>query len=336
MIERSYSVGDVCRIRVECDSCWIIQSIDINFRQDSPAIPHSELRVNIAKGDVPETTDVATCGQPFHSIGGQWKVMVSNSSLRFFSCKYWTIDVSYDAKQVSAVYSPILDAEQLSGFKNALRHAMIIALPHLKLFGIHCSCVAFDTRAILICGGEGSGKSSLSFGLAGLGLDFISDDRVFVQVCGDTLVVHPSFDNPSCRRSTTELIPEIRHLRTEFPQEIGQESWKVYFDAAKVFSNLGPKGMLTPGLVVLSELVGGSSITIEKVSSIDAVSTFVRENINQAYPAEIRRDLFLVLKKLGSQVGCWHTKIGTDKKGSLQEACAAIRDLAADPDTLRA
>ncbi|MEL7116708.1 MAG: HPr kinase/phosphatase C-terminal domain-containing protein [Pseudomonadota bacterium] len=43
---------------------------------------------------------------------------------------------------------------------------------------LHASCVAFDGRAVLICGASGSGKSSLALQLMAYGAQLVADDRV--------------------------------------------------------------------------------------------------------------------------------------------------------------
>lgn len=44
---------------------------------------------------------------------------------------------------------------------------------------IHASCVARESRGLLLCGPPGAGKSSLAFSCAQAGFDFVSDDVVY-------------------------------------------------------------------------------------------------------------------------------------------------------------
>ncbi|MEO1422553.1 MAG: serine kinase [Pseudomonadota bacterium] len=47
---------------------------------------------------------------------------------------------------------------------------------------LHASCVAFDSRAVLILGASGAGKSSLILSLIALGGTLVADDRVELTV----------------------------------------------------------------------------------------------------------------------------------------------------------
>ncbi len=52
---------------------------------------------------------------------------------------------------------------------------------------IHATCVSFDTKAILILGASGSGKSSLALQLISLGAVLVSDDRTILTLHENTL-----------------------------------------------------------------------------------------------------------------------------------------------------
>lgn len=46
---------------------------------------------------------------------------------------------------------------------------------------LHASCVAYDTRAVLIKGRSGSGKSSLALQLMAYGARLVADDQVLIR-----------------------------------------------------------------------------------------------------------------------------------------------------------
>lgn len=52
---------------------------------------------------------------------------------------------------------------------------------------LHASCVTVESRAALILGGSGCGKSGLSLQLMALGAALVSDDRTMVKVLDDLL-----------------------------------------------------------------------------------------------------------------------------------------------------
>ncbi len=56
---------------------------------------------------------------------------------------------------------------------------------------MHATCVAFDTRSVLILGDSGSGKSSLALGLIALGATLVSDDSVDLSLADDAIITSP-------------------------------------------------------------------------------------------------------------------------------------------------
>ena len=51
----------------------------------------------------------------------------------------------------------------------------------VNMLRLHASCVAVGTRAVLICGAAGSGKSALALALLAYGAALVSDDRTVVR-----------------------------------------------------------------------------------------------------------------------------------------------------------
>lgn len=53
---------------------------------------------------------------------------------------------------------------------------------------IHASCVAFQSRGLLILGASGTGKSGLALQMIGLGAQLVADDRVHLSCVDNRLV----------------------------------------------------------------------------------------------------------------------------------------------------
>ena len=51
----------------------------------------------------------------------------------------------------------------------------------VNMLRLHASCVAVGTRAVLICGAAGSGKSALALALLAYGAALVADDRTVVR-----------------------------------------------------------------------------------------------------------------------------------------------------------
>ena len=63
--------------------------------------------------------------------------------------------------------------------------------PRLSAETIHASTVAVDSRAVLITGPSGSGKSDLTLRLLDRGFSLVSDDQTIVRRDGERLLATP-------------------------------------------------------------------------------------------------------------------------------------------------
>lgn len=65
--------------------------------------------------------------------------------------------------------------------------AQSLLMHHHQLLPIHASCVVQDGAAVLIAGASGQGKSTLALSCVQQGLQFLSDDVVFLDCASDPL-----------------------------------------------------------------------------------------------------------------------------------------------------
>lgn len=79
-------------------------------------------------------------------------------------------------------------------------------------YNLHAGCVAKGSRCALIAGPSGSGKSTLVLGLAQRGLDFVSDDMVFLSVNRAGVEVHGFADAIGITRDTAARFDELSDL----------------------------------------------------------------------------------------------------------------------------
>jgi len=84
------------------------------------------------------------------------------------------------------------------------------ALKRHARFALHAACLSRDGRAVLIAGASGAGKTTLALALALAGLDFLSDDLVFLQPRGNGPVRVLGFaDAVGITTETQRLLPEL-------------------------------------------------------------------------------------------------------------------------------
>ncbi|HEX2723082.1 MAG TPA: hypothetical protein VHM24_09190 [Gemmatimonadaceae bacterium] len=120
------------------------------------------------------------------------------------------------------------------------------------LFWLHSGVVTRGSRALLIVGPSGQGKSSLSIFLCRAGWRYLSDELAPIQINGGTVLPYP--------RSPVRRIPPGRYLATDEMGAVETETWPVpagmIGTEAAIGSILFPEfapggetivGVLTPG-----------------------------------------------------------------------------------------
>jgi hypothetical protein len=90
---------------------------------------------------------------------------------------------------------------------------LMIDAPHLT--PVHASCVALNSRAVLLCGDAGAGKTSLAYACARQGWTYLSDDAThIVRGRADRRVVGRPF-RIRFRESARLLFPELNQFTPE-------------------------------------------------------------------------------------------------------------------------
>ncbi len=96
-----------------------------------------------------------------------------------------------------------------------LEPAGYMMIDALHLSPVHASCVAWNGRAVLLCGDAGAGKTSLAYACARRGWTYLSDDAThIVRGRADHAVVGRPF-RIRFRESATRLFPELKQFTPE-------------------------------------------------------------------------------------------------------------------------
>jgi hypothetical protein len=70
-------------------------------------------------------------------------------------------------------------------------HLFAKALLEHNIFRLHAACVSKDNQALLICGANSTGKTTLLLKLLQEGFHFVSDDSIYLEFQNDQLICNP-------------------------------------------------------------------------------------------------------------------------------------------------
>ncbi len=130
----------------------------------------------------------------------------------------------------------------------------IALLESMKRFGrspLHAGAVARQGRGLLLAGASGAGKSTLTVAMVRAGLDFLTDDMVFLHPAGGGVTASGLPDPVDVTPSTVELIPELGHL-AGLPFRPGRDKHGVRLEealGATLVPSCSPVAVVSPRVV---------------------------------------------------------------------------------------
>jgi hypothetical protein len=149
-----------------------------------------------------------------------------------------------------------------------------IMLSWHRLTAIHASCVSDGESAVLFCGKSGAGKSCLAYACARGGLEFISDDAVYL-VRGDAngmVLGKPQWLR--LKESSVSLFPELR----AFSPALDVNGEQVIELATAAISGMTTRETARQARVVLLERQPeAASPRLERIDPEEALQLLVRE-----------------------------------------------------------
>ena len=172
-----------------------------------------------------------------------------------------------------------------------------VLLTWRRLTAIHASCVSLGENAALFCGRPGAGKSCLALACACQGMEFVSDDAVYLLRQGSdrTLLGRPRFVR--LKEAAAQLFPQLRLLQPPLSRSAIDDGAEPVFE----FATAGLPGIATrercraAHVIFLERQLVGAAQLVE-VPSSEAVDLLVREL--PRFSAEVSREQVDSVKEL--------------------------------------
>ncbi len=146
---------------------------------------------------------------------------------------------------------------------------------------VHCGCVAWKGKGVLLAGDSGSGKSTLSLALAQRRFGFVSDDRTILSI-GDARL-RASGLGP-CLKLRPEALAYFPGLAPRIPIDQQNAEPAIYLDPGETFG-VQQIYECQPEAVIWLERQDSPTFDIEPISSDEVASRLVAELPKEANEA---------------------------------------------------
>ena len=169
-------------------------------------------------------------------------------------------------------------------------------------FYIHAGCVCAGDRCVLLCGGSGHGKSTLTYALARSRFSYLSDDAVFIQGSGERIEIFSFPEKIKLDGASRSFFPELGRLegssgKVEIPSRL---------TGIKDISVRGE-----PYALIFVEIAEGTASRLAPVEKSDALLRLIRQSVSITSKKSMGAQLDL-LKRLVETSKCYEMKAGRD------------------------
>lgn len=186
-------------LKIETNSERVLEAARESWSSFSPAFPTPPLRLRVAVA-----AEGSVGPPPAPVFRGQEHLFVILSDAGNFAVCDYTRSFAFCWLTPGALADP---GWTRFHFLEALAYSM---LSQLYLTPVHAACVSHHGRGVLLCGGPGTGKSSLAFACARRGWTYVSDDTGYlVRESNDRVVIGKPFQF-RFRQSAADIFPELR------------------------------------------------------------------------------------------------------------------------------
>jgi hypothetical protein len=199
---------------------------------------------------------------------------------------------------------------------------MIVLCELLKRRGrysLHAGCVASGEQGALIAGPSGTGKSTLVLALAQMGLDFLSDDMVFLDGLEGQIDVHGFSDAIGVTSDTAARFEELSDLAGGSPPA-GFRKHLIRIEDRFAVHCLP---VCRPQWLIFPELAPGEVSRLEPMEPPEAWMRLVPD-VLLTDPAATGAHL-ATIAALTKQVTCYRLRSGPDVRRSAELIAALLR-----------
>lgn len=183
---------------------------------------------------------------------------------------------------------------------------LVEMLKRRGLFSVHAAGVAVDGRAVVVAGGTGAGKSTLTLALLRAGFEFLGDDMSFLRHEPEGLRVLAFPDEIDVTAETIELFPSIEdHLA---PAREGWSKRQVRRGSTPFNSVIARDS--SPAIIVFPHVSNDNTSRISPLGRADALLELV-PNVLLTEPLSSQAHLD-ALGELVRQSECYRLETGRD------------------------
>lgn len=206
------------------------------------------------------------------------------------------------------------------------------ALRFHGLYYLHASALeGTDGTSYVISGNAGSGKTTLTISLILAGWKYLSDDTVFMRLCGDrdveVLGFARDFHLPSDLIRDTELLKRFKDLPDYCPRRgrklLAPEQW---FPGQRLDGFLNPRVLLFPG-------IRGQDSGVRPLSMAESLKELLPQSLAVMFNPETAPSHLEALKRMVGRGRAFRLVAGPEVKGDPAAAVKLVetaRDMAKD------
>jgi hypothetical protein len=172
-------------------------------------------------------------------------------------------------------------------------------------FYIHAGCVCKGKKCILLCGGSGHGKSTLTYALARAGFSYMSDDAVFIQNNHSGVEIFAFPEKIKLDQKSRSYFPEF----DRFEQSPGKMEIAAARTRIKDFSVEGQ-----PHALIFTQIGCGGKSELTKLGRSDALLRLIAQSVSVASKSSVEKHID-ILKRIAETSMSFELKLGDSFEG---------------------